>query len=140
MLGALDYYQGKSITTYQIVPDESHWTSEIPDLTQPWSPELAPTWRWLHEVWSYPISARSVSITNLEALRGEKITEAARWEDDEWEMFAGPGPDVPKEERRVALIGLLLALDKSLLPVMNLPIGEGLWRDNHSDWHPWRSS
>jgi hypothetical protein len=25
-----------------------------------------------------------------------RVTEAMRWEDDEWELFAGPGPDVPK--------------------------------------------
>src|SRR5215467_6666693 len=54
MLGAFDYYRGKSIEAYQIVPDETHWTIDVPDLSQPWSPNQAPGWRWLKEEWKYP--------------------------------------------------------------------------------------
>jgi hypothetical protein len=140
LLGALDFYQTKGIDGYQIVPDEAHWTNEIPDLNQPWSPKSAPAWRWLREDWTYPVPAKSVAITNLGALRGERITEAVRWEEDEWELLAGAGPDIPQEERRVVPLGVLLALDESLVPVVNLPSGEGLWRDALSDWHPWRQS
>jgi hypothetical protein len=35
MLGAFDYYPGKSIEAYQIVPDEAHSTIDVPDLSQP---------------------------------------------------------------------------------------------------------
>jgi hypothetical protein len=39
----------------------------------------------------------------------------------------------------VAPLGTLLGADESLLPVVNLAIGEGLLRDHDSDseWRPW---
>jgi hypothetical protein len=75
MLGVFDYYKVKTIDAYQIIPDEAHWTIEIPDLSQPWSPESAPAWRWSFEPWTYPIPRDSVALTNLDALRGGQITE-----------------------------------------------------------------
>lgn len=60
-----------------------------------------------------------------------------RWEQDEWEMFAGAGPDIAEAERRVVPIGVLLAADPSLLPAVDLRIGTGFWRDAQSEWHPW---
>jgi hypothetical protein len=140
MLGALDFYGVDESPAFQIVPDQPHCTVDVPDLREPWSPTTAPPWRWLREPWTYPIPSKSSAITNLAALRGEHITEAVRWEDDEWELFAGAGPDVPKDELRIVPLGILLAADESLVPVVNLAIGEGLWRDAVSDWHPWHKS
>jgi len=137
MLGALDFYQVSEISAYQIVPDAAHWTIDVPDLSQPWSAITAPIWKWLHEPWSYPVPSKSVAGTNLDALRGDRITEAMRWEEDEWELYAGAGPDVPKDAMRVVPLGTLVAADRSLEPVVNLGIGEGLWRDADSAWHPW---
>ena len=101
-----------------------------------------PAWRWLREPWTYPVPDDSTAVTNLAALRGERITEASRWEVDEWEMFAGAGPDVPQDEMRVVPIGTLVAADESLAPVVHLAVGEGLCRDPEpgSEWHPWPSS
>ena len=140
MLGVFDYYQVNAIEAYQIVPDETHWTTEVPDLSQPWSSELAPAWRWLYERWTYPVPMNSVAITNLDALRGGRITEVMRWEEDEWEIFAGAGPDTREAERRVVPLGTLIAADPSLLPAVNLPIGSGFWRDSESEWHAWGSA
>jgi hypothetical protein len=140
LLGVFDFYQVDSVNAFQIVPDEAHLTIEIPDLSQPWSPDLAPSWRWLHQEWTYPVPKDSVAITNLDALRGKRTTEVMRWEEDEWEIFAGAGPDVPEEERRVVPLGVLLAADESLIPVVNLTIGTGLWRDAVSEWHTWGSA
>jgi hypothetical protein len=140
MAGAFDYYKAKTIDAYQIVPDEAHWTVEIPDLSRPWSLNVAPAWRWLEEPWIYPVPKDSVAITNLDALRGKRITEVMRWEEDEWEIFAGAGPDTTEAERRVVPLGILLAADPSLVPAVDLPIGGGFWRDEASEWHPWRSS
>jgi hypothetical protein len=85
MLGVFDYYQVQTIHAYQIVPDETHWTNEIPDLSQTWSLELAPAWRWQYEEWIYPVPVDSMAITNLDALRGKRITEVMRWEgESEW--------------------------------------------------------
>jgi len=45
-----------------------------------------------------------------------------------------------EDDARVVPLGTLLALDPSLEPVMNLAIGEGLWRDGeHGPWNPWRN-
>ena len=62
-----------------------------------------------------------------------------RWEEDEWEIFAGDGPDGPKDEIRVVPLGTLLGADESLVPIVKLSIGEGLLRDHdpNSYWRPW---
>ncbi len=140
MLGAFDYYQKRDIPALQIVPDKAHWTIDVPDMSVPWSATKEPVWQWLHEPWTYPVPKDATAATNLAALRGDRITEVTRWEEDEWEMFAGAGPDVAKDEMRVVSLGTLVAADKSLVPVMNLAIEEGLWRDPgpDSEWHPWR--
>lgn len=140
MLGAFDYYQKRDIPALQIVPDEAHWTIDVPDMSAPWSASTEPVWRWLKEPWTFPVPKDSTAATNLAALRGERITEVTRWEEDEWEMFAGAGPDVTETEMRVVALGTLVAADKSLDPVMHLAISEGLWRDSDpdSEWHPWR--
>ena len=94
-------------------------------------------WRWLREPWTFPVPEDSTAVTDLAALQGEPVTEAARWEEDYWELFAGCGPDVPKDEQRVVALGTLVAADPSLAAVMNLEVGAALWRDGHSEWHPW---
>jgi Domain of unknown function (DUF4262) len=140
MLGAFDYYQVRDIPALQIVPDKAHWTIDVPDLSAPWSATTEPVWRWLHEPWTYPVPKDANAATDLAALRGERVTEAVRWEEDYWELFAGAGPDIPEDEVRPAPLGTLVAVDESLVPVVNLPVGEGLWRDAapDSEWHPWR--
>jgi hypothetical protein len=140
LLGAFDYYQKRDIPALQIVPDKAHWTLDVPDMSVPWSTSTEPVWRWLKEPWTFPVPKDSTAATNLAALRGERITEVTRWEEDEWEMFAGAGPDVTEAEMRVVALGTLVAADKSLDPVMHLAISEGLWRDPDpdSEWHEWR--
>ncbi len=138
MLGVFDFYQCKDTPGIQIVPDNSHWTLDIPDLTCLWSAKSEPVWRWLHEPWENSVSSQSVATTNLDALRGERITEACRWEDDQWELFAGAGPDVPRSEIRVVPLATLLALDPSLDAVISLKVSEGLWRyKSEVMWHHW---
>lgn len=138
MLGVFDYNQKKDIPAFQIAPDQNHWTIDVPNMSVPWSATREPVWRWLREPWTYPIRHDSTAITDLAALRGDRITEACRWEEDEWELFAGAGPDIPKDEMRMVALGTLLAADPSLEPVVGLTIGTGLWRrDAASEWHPW---
>jgi len=95
ILGAFDYYQKRDIPALQIVPDEAHWTLDIPDMTAPWSPTGEPVWRWLREPWTFPVPKNSTATTDLAALQGEPVTEAARWEQDYWELFAGCVPMCP---------------------------------------------
>jgi hypothetical protein len=139
-LGAFDYYQKRDIPALQIVPDKAHWTIDVPDMSAPWNATTAPVWRWLHEPWTYPVPKSATATTNLAALRGDRITEIMRWEEDNWEMFAGPGPDVPDEDMRMVPLGNLIAADESLVPVLHLAIEKGLWRDPSpgSEWQPWR--
>jgi hypothetical protein len=137
LLGAFDYYREREIRVHQIVPDEAHWTIDVPDMGTPWSAEQEPVWRWLREPWDYGVPEKSTAVTNLAALRGSRITEVVRWEDDYWEIFAGAGPDVSKDEMRVVPLGSLIATDASLARVLSLNIGAGVWRDADSDWHPW---
>jgi Domain of unknown function (DUF4262) len=138
ILGALDYYDKKMIPALQIVPDQDNWTIDIPDMSKPWSITAEPIWQWLHESWDYSIPSNSVAITNLRALRGEKITEAVRWENDQWELFVGAGTDVSKEEMRVVPLGNLLAMEDFPEFILSLQVGSGLWREAAGfSWQPW---
>jgi len=138
LLGALHYYNVEEIQAFQILPDEAHWTIDVPDMSRPCNSQEAPVWRWQKEPWEFPVAADSIAVTDLAALRGEPITEACRWEETEWEIFAGDGTDIPKEDLRTVPLGTLLGFDKSLSPVLELPIGEGLWREPGGEWHPWK--
>lgn len=139
LLGATDYYRSDEVPALQIKPDATHMTIDIPDLSQPWNEQDSGAWKWLAAPWEHPVSAESTATTNLAALRGALITEAVRWDLDEWEMFAGAGPEVPKSDMRVAPVGTLLAADTSLVKALSLAVGEGLWRDPAElEWHEWR--
>lgn len=74
------------------------------------------------------------------ALRGAPITEAARWEPDQWELFAGPGPDVRKEDVRAIPLGTLIGVDPSLDEVVRMDVGRALWRDvdDLKKWQIWK--
>jgi hypothetical protein len=77
-------------------------------------------------------------LTDLNTLRGGRITEVMRWEEDQWEIFSGSGPEIPESERRVVPLGILLEADKSLLPALELRLETGFWRDKgESEWRPW---
>lgn len=138
MLGALDYYNVKVIHALQIVPESANWTIDIPDLSKPWSAIAEPIWRWLYEPWSYAVEFTSVAVTNLSALRGERITEAMRWEKDQWEIFAGSGADVAKQDMRVVPLGVLLAVLDTPEVITDLKVGGGVLRDaDSSEWSSW---
>lgn len=138
MLGALDFYNVSEVPALQISPDKNHWTVEIPNLSQPWNNAIEPAWRWLNAEWEYLIPEQSIAITNLDALRGLPVTEAMRWEENQWELFAGAGPDISKEEIREVPLGTLIGIDPTLKPVTDLVVGKGLWRDSGElKWHSW---
>jgi hypothetical protein len=141
MLGAFDYYKGASIVAWQIVPDDGHRTIDVPDLAREQSADAEPAWRWLAEPWPYAVPEASNAMVDPAALRGARITEATRWEEDYWELFAVPGPDVERDDARLVPLGTLLATDPSLSPILDLEIGGALWRDDEDgDWNVWASS
>lgn len=138
LLGVQDFH-GARVPAVQLVPERRYRTIDIPDMSQPWDAATEPVWRWLHEPWSHPVSSQSVATTNLAALQGHPITEGARWSDTEWELFAGFGPEVHPEEVRTVPLATLLAADLSLAAMTELPVGEGLWREEAGcPWNAWR--
>jgi hypothetical protein len=140
MLGAADFYGNPSIRAWQIVPEPAHWTVDIPDMGKVWSATEAPVWQWMQVPWTLSVPEAATTVTDLAALRGARITEAARWEDDQWELFSGDGTEVPEDEVRIVPLGTLLGVDPSLLPVTSLPIGGALFRDpDEGEWQPWGS-
>jgi hypothetical protein len=139
LLGALDFYDLEEITVLQISPAPERFTLDVPDLSRPWDEALEPVWRWLHTEWEFPVPAQSVATTNLAALRGDPVTEVARWEETEWEMFAGAGPDVPPADVRVVPLGTLIGIDQSVDAATKLGVGSAIWRDPDatSTWNVW---
>lgn len=139
MLGALDYFGLTQVPALQIVPDSNHMTVDVPDMSRPLDTTVEPVWQWLQSPWAEPVPESSIVTTNLQALQGRRITEAARWEVDQWECFAGPGPDVRREDARVIPLGTLLAVDPTLAAVVRLPVGGAIWRDEtEATWHKWK--
>jgi len=137
-LGALDYYEGRSIRMLQIVPDEQHYTIDVPDMRRALHDEELSAWHWLWKPWEFSVPENATATTNIDALKGAVITEAVRWGAAEWELFAGPGPEVEKADIRVVPIGTLLANDPTLTPVVSLDVGKALWRDQADLlWHVW---
>ncbi len=135
MLGVYDYYDANEIIAYQIISVNK--TMDTPVMS-----ELRilndPIWKWLDTEWDIKAPMDSYVVTDLEALRGKPIIELTRWEDQKWEMFSGPGPDVKEEDIMIVPLGTMLGIDETLKPVIDLPVGEGLWReDKDSDWQKW---
>ena len=141
LLGALNFLGLSEVKAFQITPDEDHWTIDVPNLSQSREAGKEPIWKWLEGNWSMSFSAKSKVITNLDALRGFGITEVMRWDELEWEMFSGAGPEVAKEEMRKVPLAMLIAFDESLHPVVDLEIGTGIWREEiGGEWYPWKSA
>ena len=135
MLGVYDYYSVDEITAYQIIPIER--TLDTPLMSDAFFPN-DPVWKWLYMDWNIDAPKNSYVITDLNALKGKTITEVAKWEDHVWEMFSGPGPDVEKEDIRIVPLGTILGIDATLKSIVNLIVGQGLWRDNKdSIWQDW---
>ncbi len=138
LLGVIDYYKGKDVSALQIVPNDAHLTGDVPDMSKPRASESEPVWRWLTGPWNYSVSKGATAVTNLGVLRGQRVTEVVRWEEDEWEMFAGAGSDVKPEEIRKVPLATMLALDESLVVTTELKIKAGLWREaDELGWHVW---
>ena len=138
MLGVFDYYGIESVQAFQIKPDSIHSTLDVPNMAIKWNPLSEPVWQWLNLKWSYSVPENSQVITNLDALRGDAVTELMRWEIDEWEMFSGAGPEIGKDQIRVVPLGLMLGLDDSLKVALDVQIGKGLWRETQTGkWNLW---
>jgi hypothetical protein len=137
-LGAFAYYNQPTLSVWQIVPDSAHYTVDVLAMTAAFKEAAQPVWQWLTRPWEYAIPVDSMVVTNLRVLAGVPATEVMRWEADDWEIFAGAGPDIPKAEMRIVPLGTLLGIDSSLKVAIDLEVGKGVWRDSLVlDWQPW---
>lgn len=141
VLGALDYYEREDLKVMQVLPEPERATIDIPPMDEPFDPEKHRVWQWLDGGWPYSVSSDSLAITNLDALQGYAISELVRWEDNQWEMFSGPGPDVPEDEFVKVPLATLLAFDNSLESALDLELSTGLYRefDEKGKEGPWRA-
>lgn len=138
LLGAMDIYDLKTIDALQITPDREHWTIDVPDMRQPWSHVAHPVWKWLEAEWVFPVASKATAITNLAALRGQPTTEVGRWAEDEWELFAGAGPDVAAADIRRVPLASMVGFDSTLEGAIHLKTGSGMWREGlGAPWFPW---
>ncbi len=138
LLGAIHFFKNKEIKAYQIIPDKDKFSLEIPNMSIEFTPKKFPIWKWLVNNWDLNVPKNSTVTTNLKALYGEKITEVMRWEIDNWEMFAGNGTEVEESDIRIVPIGVIIGIDDSILPALNLDIEKGLWRDiSDLEWNAW---
>lgn len=138
LLGAFDYYPHAGFAVWQVVPDGPHRTLDVPEMARAFEAQAQPVWQWVERAWEYPIPRGSMALTNLPVLFGEKVTEAMRWETDDWELFSGAGPEVPEADRRMVPLGVLIGLDKALERVIYLPVGQGIWREREElEWKDW---
>jgi hypothetical protein len=137
LLAAFDFYNRDDVTAVQLAPEGDARTIDVPDFSVPWSAAREPVWRWLKEPWDFEVSPTSMAVTNLDAMRGQPISEAARWEETDWELFAGPGPYTPNEDMRVVPLATLLGFDPSLEPVARLEVGRAIRRVPPGPWEPW---
>ena len=137
LLGVKDFYGINEFDALQIVPEKDNFTLDIPKMSEPWNSNIA-VWRFLSEPWAYSVPKNSKVVTNLKALKGSKITEVMRWEEDEWEMFAGAGTDVSEGDGRIVELGTILGIDPSLNKALDLHVGKGIWRDDKElIWNKW---
>ena len=138
LLGLSDFYHGKTPPCFQLVPEADRATIDVPAMDTPFSATDQPVWQWIERPWPYSIAADAMAVTDLRALRGEKVKEAMRWEENEWELFAGPGDQIDRDDARVVPLASLIGFDPSLEVVIRFEIGKGAWRDaSEASWHPW---
>lgn len=138
VLGVFDFYQTKTVECYQVVPDQAYSALDVPDMSKAYDAVAFPIWKYLKQDWDLNVPEDSVVITDLQALKGQSITELMRWEKNEWEMFSGPGPEIPKEQIRIVPIATMLGIDRTLFVALDLNIGKGLWRSSGEDsWQDW---
>ena len=128
--GARDYYDA-AVPAWQVVPPRR--MIDVPDMRRPL--EEAPAWRWLHTDWAFPVPEASKVLTGLDVLEGAAVTEAYRSEPEEWQLFA-EGTD-PESGCYSLPLGVLLGVDPSLSPLVEMEVGARLVRGGPGQvWQP----
>ncbi|WP_333597401.1 DUF4262 domain-containing protein [Chryseobacterium flavum] len=140
MLGVYDYYHIENFKAYQIIPDKSNYTLDIPVMRKEWTAQSNTIWQWLDDniQWNLDVPETSTVVTEIDVLLGKKATEIMRWEEDEWQAFTKDGNEVDENNIRVISIATILGIDSTLFPITNLDVGKGLWRSaDELVWNDW---
>jgi hypothetical protein len=141
MLGSFDYHRDEPFDALQIVPLGVARTLDVPDMSESYVPGTPSMWRWEFEAWPDAASKKAEAMTTLEVLRGRRVTEASRWEDDYWELLPAAVADSDKENGRLVSLAAMVGLDPSLAAALKLEVGTGLWRDDDDGgWTEMRAS
>lgn len=133
LAGANDYYSRK-VDAVQIVPLGALATIDVPDLAFEYTRGTPSAWRWLFEPWPYPnVPKNSEAMVDAHVLHGVPATEAARWEEDYWEVFSSRVEQVAKEDARLIPLGALIGSDPSLEVFSSLSVGQAIQRGSNGE-------
>lgn len=136
LLLAAKRYHGTVVPSLQIVPDSP--SIDVPDMSVRWEPDQEPVWQWMDLSRTVPVAASATAVTDVGALRGNAIVEAVRWEQDQWELFSVPAPELSRDDARFVPLLTLLGHDASLSALLDLTVGNGLRRTSQEgSWTPW---
>ncbi|TAH21355.1 MAG: hypothetical protein EAZ08_03270 [Cytophagales bacterium] len=133
-LGVYDYFNKTDINIFQILPNATNLSLDIPDMSLDYDLVRNSVWQYLKHEWQYSLPEDSKITTNTDALFGKKIKEIARWEINEWEGFTENGNQVDENNMRVLPLSVILSIDTSMMDVIDLGVGKGIWRDESSNW------
>ena len=128
----------------QVVPVEASLaTIDAPDMRVQLTPEAEPAWAYLAgpAAWPFRFPPGLTVVADWRALQEKAITEVARWDDGEFQMFAvGEDDRQPHtDELRVVPFSTLVAADPGLEALYQTPAGASWWRaDGASEWQRWR--
>ncbi len=139
MLAALDFYDTDRVEARQVVEFQDR-APDTPDMSRPWNPDEQPIWRWLGpEPWPYDaVAAETKTVTNIQALEGQPVTEASHFEEGDWQLIAGLGWEGDQDDLLEVPIGSLLGLDPSLEEITRLEPGKSMWRGGRGEpWNDW---
>ncbi|SHF10539.1 DUF4262 domain-containing protein [Chryseobacterium vrystaatense] len=140
MFGVYDYYEVNNFRAYQIIPEKAHYTLDIPNMNNQWNSNNDIIWKWLDDSikWDLDVPEESTVITEIDVLLGKKATEIMRWEKDDWQIFTQDGNNIDEDNLRVVPITTILGIDETLLPIIKLNLGKGLWRsEDELIWNDW---
>ena len=65
LLGALDWYDGKSLTAWQLVVEEEKRSIDIPEMWTPFEPSKSPAWSWLKDPWPFACSSSTHGVGDV---------------------------------------------------------------------------
>lgn len=136
LLGAIEYCPSVPLRAYQLIAPLVSKTIDQPDTSSVTDLEREP-WKWLTSDWTFPVPRTSRVVTDTDLLMGRPALEAVRWEDEVWEVFSRPGPEIEKSDVRIVPLSVILS-DQSNVSLMYLDIGGALWRaSGDTDWVKW---